>query len=224
MQININDSNWIDGVGARNFKSFFKNFVDEFMKNNVEYYKKTKGDLAYTYREKQLNTVIVPALHKLSDVFLCEHPIGRNAQGTKGNDTLGWLDYWVKYKSTDFNIELKHGYHGLQNKNQTRESTCNEWETAKSQLKKITNHDHAMNSKVLNIALMVIITYTSQEKYEGNMSECKEIGEIITKAFNLEDYILANIIPNKEMTLERCEYEYGGIEAYPYIHILAENI
>ena len=70
---------------------------------------------------------------------------------------------------------------------------------------------------------MVIVTYISQIDSIINMNECENIGKAIVDKLEPKDYILANIIPTKDMAEEEFKYKNGS-EFYPYIHILAENI
>ena len=78
----------------------------------------------FTFAERQLNTVLIPALDYLTEgKFMCEVPIERKSMTAKKTSTdkkgkyTGWLDLLGYYGATNFLIEVKHGYLNLKSPN-----------------------------------------------------------------------------------------------------------
>ena len=75
------------------------------------YYNKVSvGELPYQFRERQLDSIILPTLSRMCDgAVLAEMPIERKFR-TNGetSKSAGRLDYWCIYKDYSFVIEVKH--------------------------------------------------------------------------------------------------------------------
>lgn len=95
-----------DGVGIRKSRDFLQKVTKAFADISINYFDKT-NELPFIYRERQINSVLLPAIAKVADAVFMEHPIKRRI---KGESSHGWLDYWVLYGSTVFLIELKHAW------------------------------------------------------------------------------------------------------------------
>lgn len=67
-------------------------------------------DFPYRYGERQLTSLILPALSKISNgAVLSEYPIKRNRhlKNCEYDNASGRLDYWCMYKDFSFAIEVK---------------------------------------------------------------------------------------------------------------------
>lgn len=93
---------------------FFHETLKEFAKVSTKIYD-TTGDLAFTYKEKQLSSIFLPAFYNLSYGAMQEVPTRRKPRGQ--DSAYGWLDYWVqKDEKWVYLIELKHAWQFLNGK------------------------------------------------------------------------------------------------------------
>ena len=70
-------------------------------------------DFPFTYRERQLDSLILPCISFLCNgIAIAEYPVSRNCKHDDGEkyDTQGRIDYWCIYKGFTFVIEVKHSY------------------------------------------------------------------------------------------------------------------
>ena len=65
-------------------------FTSNFVVENELYHSHTSGDWAFNYKEKQLHSVMFPALNKSVNACLLELPFTRTIGETKKN---GYIDY-----------------------------------------------------------------------------------------------------------------------------------
>jgi len=110
-------------------------FLDKVSRGFVKYssnYMKLVEESPFAFREKQLNSILAPALAEFSKAFLMEFPINRKNKKLD-YDSHGWVDYWAYYKSIDFYLELKHSYASLGGK--ITNVTLRRWESANCQAK-----------------------------------------------------------------------------------------
>lgn len=211
-----------DGQGMRNAKSLLKDLSIEFAKRSRMFFD-ASGDLPYIYREKQLHSILVPALWDLSDLVMTELPVYRLSNSNK-DKKFGWVDYLVKKGNTVFLIELKHSYFGYHAK-ELRKTSLKEWNTAIEQINNIEKPEQFRinsNDNVVAIALNIITTYSSNFHKSNSIKECINIyNEKIEETFsNDKPDFVANWSVHKEMLVT---YEYtNGEESYPYVHIVAQ--
>lgn len=93
---------------------FFKETLMEFAKVSTKIYD-TTGDLAFTYKEKQLSSIFLPTFYNLSYGVIQEVPTRRKERGQES--THGWLDYWIqKDENWVYLIEVKHAWQFLNGK------------------------------------------------------------------------------------------------------------
>lgn len=118
----INDV--FDGRGNRVVKEFLVKLFDSSIEHSIKYMDAI-SEAPYAYGEKQIHSIIAPALSKVTDdrigdTFLMERPIERRwSKKKKLNmaDSHGWLDYWCRYRNVDFFIEVKHNYDSFRTEN-----------------------------------------------------------------------------------------------------------
>jgi len=91
---------------------FLNDTMVEFAKVSTKLFD-TVGDLVFSYKERQLSSIFLPAFHNLGYGAIQEVPTRR---GNKTVNTHGWLDYWVqKDDKWVFLIEVKHSWQSLNN-------------------------------------------------------------------------------------------------------------
>jgi hypothetical protein len=121
-------------------KDFLQQFLEYFATVSSEYIT-TTNDVSFTYKERQLHSIIAPALYLFADAFLNEYPLKRNWAKFKSQewkDSHGWVDYWASYRKTDFFIEVKHSYLSFKS-GQLKSASKHSWKTAHKQLSAIKN-------------------------------------------------------------------------------------
>lgn len=153
-----------DGVGRRVASDFLQNFIIEFAKQATTYINVTY-DAPFAYRERQLHSIIAPALSNFTDSFLMEHPIQRKwirRRKDELNEYTGWLDYWCRYRYMEFFIEVKHDFGSYKSKN-IRDTTFEKWDyMINTQLKRIRSEAKSFSENckgVLLIGLQAITVY-----------------------------------------------------------------
>lgn len=124
-----------DGEGIRVLKEFLLNTIIEIA-NESKRFINWVGQSPFAYNERQLHTIIAPAIARTSDCFIMEAPIDRkwsqiDEQGIE--DSRGWVDYWCNYKKFDYYIELKKRYVSYTTKN-LKLQVNEEWQVACNQL------------------------------------------------------------------------------------------
>lgn len=153
-----------DGEGKRITNDFLRKLLKEFAKQSTRYMKSV-SDTPFAYGERQLHSILAPAISKITPTFLMEQPIER--EWSKLNkldffDSQGLLDYWCRYRDVDFFIEIKHGYDAYST-NTIKKSTKSDWAYMnKEQLQLIKKEAKAYskNSKgVILLALHIITIY-----------------------------------------------------------------
>jgi len=101
-------------------------------------------DYPFTYRERQLDSILLPELSQLcKGLVFAEYPITRNSRkkGYEADDSKGRIDYWCIFKDYSFSIEVKHSYHNLQS-NKTKDETMHRWDV-------MNNYQHISSRKDL---------------------------------------------------------------------------
>jgi hypothetical protein len=93
---------------------FLNETVSEFARVSTQIFD-TIGDFAFTYKERQLSSIFLPAFFNLGYGAIQEVPTRRRERGQESSH--GWLDYWVqKDEKWVYLIELKHGWQFLNGK------------------------------------------------------------------------------------------------------------
>lgn len=148
-----------DGRGIRNLRRFLKEMAVTYAKKCCSY-TDVVGELPFTYRERQINSIMVPAIMAHADAALMEQPITRKS---KKGLSHGWLDYWIIYKSSVFLIEVKHAWKAW-DIDTVRQRTQDQWQKAAEQLIQIKKDEVeglAISRTAVKVALMVVPFYKS---------------------------------------------------------------
>jgi hypothetical protein len=76
---------------------------------SIDYYRKVdKDELPFTYGEKQLPSLLIPAFRSFADLVFAEQPMVRGRGKSKSE---GWTDYWILKGDTGFFVEVKFAWH-----------------------------------------------------------------------------------------------------------------
>jgi hypothetical protein len=217
--------NLTDGPAIRNVRQFLTSTAETFCKQSVSFYK-TVGEFPFTYRERQLHSALFPAIAKVADAAFMEQPVSRKS---KTASNFGWLDYWVKYHTSVFLIELKHSWNSLRT-GAISDRTQNLWTEAMEQLREIDAGEASELSlsarSTAKIALMVIPFFQTSSS-ESNLENFEQ-AEII-KAYT---DLIEELSPKPDWSClwllhKRLDepFDFGDrFEKYPAVAIVAKVI
>ena len=95
-------------------REFVIDLLSGMAKLAIKYYHGS-GCMDFPYRqgERQLTSLILPTLSKMSNgAVMVEYPVkrNRNTKEVKFENASGRLDYWCIYKDFSFAIEVKHSF------------------------------------------------------------------------------------------------------------------
>lgn len=126
----------------------------------------------YTYHERQLDSVLLPALSKLCDsMVFAEYPARRQCANRRFHvdESSGRIDYWCIYKDYSFVIELKHSYDCFTTPTTREDKVTARWIKMNEQLqsleKEIKDYDDGTKG-VVRIGLHIVTSYSY--KYPDN--------------------------------------------------------
>lgn len=162
-----------DGEGIRILKRFLLDTIVEIAKesaNFIEYVEQSP----FIYSERQLHTIIAPAIARMSDCFIMESPVDRKwslLDQDNNEDSRGWVDYWCSYKDFSYYLEIKKRYISYTSKNLIQK-VKDEWQVAWNQLEVIQDDAKAqaeVSKKVFKIAVEILTVYI-QSKDENKLT------------------------------------------------------
>lgn len=128
---------------------------------------KVFADYPFTYRERQLDSILLPELSKLCNGYVfAEYPVTRNSKLYDAKDSKGRIDYWCIYKNYSFVIEVKHSYDNYII-GKTKDETIRRWRTMNSyQLKSIKKYLKTFDEKTKGIIPLALHFITSESSKE----------------------------------------------------------
>lgn len=147
---------------------FVKKLLLGVSKHSLNFYSSKYDfvDFPFTYRERQLDSLILPCISSLCDgIAIAEYPVRRNCKriGEELDNTHGRIDYWCIYRGFTFVVEVKHSYdyvHG-----ETNESTTSRWNymncTQLQTCKKNVRYYEEKTQGVIRIGLQFITARSS---------------------------------------------------------------
>ncbi|MHB8986737.1 MAG: hypothetical protein ACYC38_12550 [Eubacteriales bacterium] len=213
-----------DGVGIRKSREFLYKVTKAFAFNSINYFDKV-GELPFIYRERQINSILLPSIAKVSDAVFAEHPIKRR---TKGESSHGWIDYWVMFGSTVFLVELKHAWCSTTS-NVVRKVTRKAWQKAIDQLKKIPDTEvkslSIVGGNLVKMAL-VIVPFYQASKNRNKLVQITDKDEVE----EIHDGLVTGLTPPPDWSCiwllhdrlqEPVGYGDGTYEIYPCVGIIA---
>lgn len=131
---------FVKEVEKINFKDFkvaeelIENLFCEMAKLGAKYSNDIFHDLPFTYRERQLDSILLPSLSKLClGWVIAELPTTRKCDD--GGKTSGRIDYWCIYKDYSFVIEVKHSYNFFATSEPSYRTVIYRWKTMNKQLR-----------------------------------------------------------------------------------------
>ncbi len=174
-----------DGDGIRVSKDFLKYLMYGFAKHSTYYFDSTREHI-FTYREKQLNSVVSSSIADITHSYIMEYPLSRKPPGE--DKYSGHVDYWVSYRDFEFLLELKHSFWGYRNTEKPRQSIYDRFNSAINQLQNIRKDEcrwHTMNKGIIKIALQSIVFYrSSKERISENDINDNNFPELFRKLIN----------------------------------------
>lgn len=212
-----------DSEGARVSKKFLEQLVTNIVKRSVSYYKKT-NDHPFYYSEKQLNSVVCPAIADITPSYLMEYSLKRKPVGEE--EFSGRADYWIYYKDYAFLMELKHEYCAYNSVNPPRASIFNAFDDALQKLKMIRKDECRLcatgTNNLIKIAFEAIVFYGgSKIKNKRKAWKSKNFEQVFKDL--LENSGL-NKVANMtalwvldESLVEPYDFDKGYFEVYPAV-------
>lgn len=151
--------------GMSQVSEFLSRVVQEFAQTCVTF-EQVVGELPFTYRERQTQSVLLPAIAKVAQAAFVEVPVSRKI---KRELRSGRLDYWVYYEPYVFLVEVKQSWQ-LIGSSKIRESTQGTWKKAFEQLKSISKAEAEglsfEDTKWLKIAMLIVPGYQASKNAE----------------------------------------------------------
>lgn len=154
---------------------FLSRVTQEFARSCVTF-EQAVGELPFVYRERQTQSILLPAIAKVANAAIVELPVSRKV---KREVRSGRLDYWVYYEPNVLLLEVKQSWQ-LIGGSKIRKGTQAAWTQALKQLKSISKAEAEglsfEDSKWLKIAMLVLPGYqASKEAEKLKPVELKEI-------------------------------------------------
>ena len=217
-----------DGEGTRILRQFLLDIIIEIAASSRVFIKYA-GHPPYVYREKQLHTVVAPAIAKTSETFLMESPVEREWSSITNNiesNSHGWVDYWCLFKGYNYYIELKHGYISYRS-NTIRQQVKEEWQVACNQLNVIQKDidiQKEISKGIFKVALHVLPIYVGSKREDNWIVE----EDTLLKLQKLAMKDISENMPANWSCMWRLHsdlvdtYKYTqGFESYPAVLFLA---
>jgi len=211
---------WEDGTGVRKMRKFFETFLYNFASESINFYDKYWGQFPFIHSEKQVNSVVVPAIHKTTENVWLEQPYKTN------NGEQKFLDIVTVDGTNIYLIELKHSWNSK--KDNIAGYTNSEWERAIEQIAELKKSHvvQFLNTEEYNlfrIALMVMPTFVANDKKHSIFQKSSE--EYANKLFDqYQQYKNANYVATWKLhNYEKYKHEYinNKEQVYPFISFIA---
>lgn len=194
------------------FNSVMKNFIAE----SILFYKEW-GEYPFIYRERQVNSALIPAIHKYTKNIFLELPFKNKFKEQR------FLDIVTTKGKSIFLIELKHSYNSKLENTTTR--TDNEWETAVDQIADITKTT-MKNHYDYKVALMIMPTYLpSNDKNKILEMTSKEYAKILFDDYQIynKKYTANIVVTAKINNYSKYVHKYTNAEeVYPFISFIGK--
>jgi len=109
-----------------NVKEFFTQIIINFANESLAFYDMW-NEFPFIYSEKQVNSVLIPAIYKYTETIFLEQPF------KKDKNKQRFLDILTKKDNNVYLIELKHSYQSKEE--ETTIATDDKWKKAIEQIK-----------------------------------------------------------------------------------------
>ena len=201
------------------FNAIMKNFATE----SIHFYEEW-GEYPFIYKERQVNSALIPAIHKYTKNIFLELPFKNKSNKQR------FLDIVTTKDDNIYLIELKHSFNSKLDG--TTRRTDNEWETAVQQISDITkntikNHYNYKKYNVYKISLMIMPTYIpSNEKHNILDMSSKQYSKMLFNDYqkNYSKKYQANIVGSIKITdINNFIHKYkNSKEVYPFISFIGK--
>jgi len=199
---------------------FLCNITTNFYKNSLEH-RKHEDYLPFIYGERQIHSILCPAIYDSSDSLLIEAGVNRKKRGDDnvGTDHHGWVDYYCNYRKFIYFLEIKHSFYSPSSKI-VKEVIKKKWHHADKQLqsvkKEITDWIKPNSKGAFRVAMLILPYFHSVDKDLSLNSD-----EILEQHSNINTTLKTNwsslCLLNKKMS---GPYEYDkSTEMHPAVGI-----
>lgn len=211
-------------------RDLVENLFFDIAKLCTRYCNDTFRDLPYTFSERCLDSVLLPALSNLCDSqVLVEYPVTRNCSNRRKEikDARGRIDYWCVYKGYSFVIELKHSYDCFTTTKTRDDKVTSRWLEMNDQLdsvkKEVKEYEEATKG-IIRLGLHFITSYSSKEPDDLLLAEFKKS---IPEAFERFQRDLGKQYPSLRPDLMICwkippRIVLSDYETYPGLWAIAK--
>jgi len=205
----------ITGPGALVTKDFLGKLMENFVERSSKYYEKV-NEHAFAYRERQLQSIICPAIADITNSYLIENPLIRKPAGE--DEYRGAADYWVLYREFSFLLELKHNYFAFNSSRKPRKSIEKKFSQAIEQLRNIRTDEcrsQTIGKGMRRIALEAVIFYQSSKEKDklqidiANFEFWDSLEKLLLNSGIEKDCNLRALWVLDEKLIERFEYSNG---------------
>jgi len=159
----------IRGRGAKVTRDFLRELLRHIVVRSTQYYDETvdagQQEHVFTYRERQLHSVVCPAIADITTFFLIESPLIRKPAGEA--EYRGSVDYWIYYMNYSFLMELKHTYFAFARADNPRKSITKKFARALEQLGNVRKKECrslTFGKGLRKIALEVVVFYRGSKE------------------------------------------------------------
>lgn len=143
--------------------------------------------MLFVYGERQINSVVLPAIYEISDAVFVEQPITRLKNRKTKEEGSGLIDFWVMYGRNVFLIEMKHAWMSSKTIDK-RQDLENKWINVNEQINEITDAQAKELAygklKPLKISILVAPLYESSKDEKKLVPKVKEDLTEIIDEFN----------------------------------------
>ncbi len=212
-----------DSDGARVSKDLLQRLVKKIVRRCVDYYDETK-DYIFSYRERELNSVVCPSIAAITPALMTECSLNRKPAGE--DECQGRADYLMYYRKFAFLLELKHAYFAYNNVNSPRANIFDRFNDARKKLNDIRKdecRDFAIGSKdLIKIAFETIVFYEgSHDKSKKDSWKEKDFKQLFKEMMEnsklgQEANMKALWILDPRLVKPR-DYDKGYYEVYPAV-------
>jgi uncharacterized protein YbcV (DUF1398 family) len=121
-------------LGDKKTREFLYTITENTIKRAITYFEMTEGDNIFSYSERQIHTVVCPAIADITQKYMIERPSTRKPKGEEAYS--GHVDYWASIGRISYLIELKHAKYAYR-QNKPRKSILNRFSRAIQQLNSV---------------------------------------------------------------------------------------
>jgi len=177
-----------DGLGIRNTREYLAKTFREFARTVASYYDVTE-DIPFAYREKQTSPILFLSFAKNSDAIFAEFPVRRNLNGEESH---GWVDYWIVYGKTIILVETKHSWQSMK-RDTIRQDSQNKWREVISQVNNIVPTADLVwkGQNLVRIGLQSIPLFIGSDSIHGRKLDIPSKNDVK----NIFDEVYRSLLP-----------------------------